>query len=56
MMTAISPLYQNEHFIGTVSLDIQIGIQNKQFWYDLKEKNMYLMMIDKDGNLIGKFR
>ncbi len=53
MMTAVSPIYKNGQFIGTASLDIQIGIKNEQFWHDIKEKNMYLMMIDKDGNFIG---
>ena len=54
MITVVSPIYKNHTFVGTASVDIEIGNYNKKFWDSIEEKNMYLMIIDKDGNFIGK--
>ena len=51
MITVVSPIYKDRLFIGTASVDIEIG---KKFMNNIKSKYMYLMMIDKDGNFIGK--
>jgi len=54
MITAVSPIYKNNQFIGTASIDIEIGKNNTKFWNNVEAENMYLMMIDKDGNFINK--
>ncbi len=54
MITAVSPIYREQTFIGVASVDIKIGHKNKEFWEDLESQNIYVMMVDKDGNFIGK--
>jgi hypothetical protein len=54
MITAVSPIYEEQTFIGVASVDIKIGQKNKEFWKDLESHNIYVMMVDKDGNFIGK--
>ena len=56
MITAVSPIYKNSIFIGTSSIDIEIGstIDNAEIMNTIEAENMYLMMTDKDGNFIVK--
>jgi signal transduction histidine kinase len=53
MVTAVSPIYKNNIFIGTASLDIKID-GHKSSWSNIESQNMYLMMTDKEGNFIRK--
>ena len=54
MITVSSPIYKNNIFIGTVSLDIEIGDSNPKFWNVQESKHSYMMMTDKNGNFIAK--
>ncbi|HHO65791.1 MAG TPA: HAMP domain-containing histidine kinase, partial [Epsilonproteobacteria bacterium] len=54
MITAVAPIYREQTFIGVASVDIKIGQKDKAFWKHLEAHNIYVMMIDKDGNFIGK--
>ena len=53
MITVVSPIYKNDTFIGTASIDIKIDDQIKAL-SSIESQNMYLMMTDKEGNFIGK--
>jgi signal transduction histidine kinase len=53
MITAVSPIYKNNTFIGTASLDIKIE-DYKNSWSNIELQNMYIMMTDKEGNFIRK--
>jgi len=53
MITVVSPIYKNNVFIGTASIDIQID-GHKKSWSSIESQKMYLMMTDKEGNFIGK--
>ena len=55
MITVVSPIYQNNTFIGVASIDLEIDSkQNILFKDALKSKNSYLMMIDREGTVIGR--
>ncbi len=54
MITAVAPIYRKQKFIGVASVDITIEQKNKEFWRDLESDNIYVMMVDKDGNFIVK--
>jgi len=53
MITVVSPIYKNNTFIGVATLDIKINGHTKS-WNSINSQNMYLMMTDKKGNIIGK--
>ena len=53
MITAVSPIYKNNTFIGVATLDIKIDEYTKS-WNSINSQNMYLIMTDKEGNFIGK--
>jgi len=55
MITVVSPIYKNGSFIGVASVDLEIGSEENILFRDaLKSKNRYLMMIDREGTIIGK--
>jgi len=54
MITVVSPIFKNNHFAGVASIDIKIGGHNKKFWDEVASENMYLLMLDKNGNVIGQ--
>ena len=54
MITAVSPIYKGNQFIGVASLDIKIGRKDKIFWQNLDSHDIYIMMVDKSGNIISK--
>jgi signal transduction histidine kinase len=55
MITVVSPIYDNGTFIGVASVDLEIDSQQNILFRDaLKSKNSYLMMIDREGTVIGK--
>ena len=56
MITVVSPIYKDSTFIGTSSVDIESGsgINNTEVLNTIEAENMYLMMTDKDGNIIAK--
>ena len=56
MITVVSPIYKDSTFIGTSSVDIESGsgINNTEVLNTIEAENMYLMMTDKDGNIIVK--
>ncbi len=54
MITVVSPIYKNHLFIGVASIDIKIGINNNKFMDQVEAENMYLIMLDKDGNILSQ--
>ena len=55
MITVVSPIYKNDTFIGVASVDLEIDSkQNILFKDALKSQNSYLMMIDREGTVIGR--
>lgn len=54
MITAVSPIYREGTFIGVASIDINIDQNNKGFWKHFESNKLYMMMVDIDGNFIGK--
>lgn len=55
MITVVSPIYKNDTFIGVASVDLEIESQENILFKDaLKSKNSYLMMIDREGTVIGR--
>lgn len=55
MITVVSPVYDKDIFIGVASVDLEIESQENILFKDaLKSKNTYLLMIDREGTVIGK--
>ncbi len=55
MITVVSPIYKNDIFIGVASLDLEIDSKHNILFRDaLKSQNSYLMMVDREGTVIGK--
>ncbi len=55
MITAVSPIYNGNRFIGTASIDIPV-FQNIQqtLIKRIKHDNTYIVMLDNKGNFVGK--
>ncbi len=55
MITVVAPIYKNDIFIGVASLDLELANQEHVLFGDtLKFKKSYLMMLDREGELISK--
>ena len=54
MVTVVSPIYNNGKFIGVASVDIKIDEKGEQIFGDFKFSDRYLMMIDREGNIMIK--
>jgi signal transduction histidine kinase len=54
MITVVSPIFSNNIFIGTASIDLDLKQKDKKFWDNLESNHMYLIMLDKNGNFISR--
>lgn len=55
MITIVAPIYKNNKFIGVANLNLKIESQKRMlFWESLPSTGMYLLMIDREGTIIGK--
>jgi signal transduction histidine kinase len=56
MITVISPIYRNDRFIGVASIDLSIDSEMHESMRQVQSvyPDHYLMMVDKEGNFIGK--
>ena len=54
MITVISPIYYGHTYVGAASVDIIIANKRINFLDQYDGENIYLIMIDKEGNFIGK--
>lgn len=55
MITVVAPIYKKNIFIGVASVDMEIESRENILFADaLKSKNTYLMMLDREGRVIGK--
>jgi len=55
MITVVSPIYKDGTFTGVASVDIEIDSkQNILFTDTFKSKDSYLLMVDREGTVIGK--
>ena len=55
MMTVIAPIYRDDTFIGVANLNLTIEEkQRKLFWENLPSSGMYLLMLDREGTIIGR--
>ena len=56
MLTVVAPIYRDDTFIGVASLDIEALKHSRKIFAEFKFPDRYLMMIDRDGNIIMKSR
>ena len=54
IMSVTAPMYRDNQFIGFVTINMKVGNNTKKFWDYLDAKNMYFMMVDSQGDFIGR--
>ena len=54
IISVTAPMYQDDKFIGFAAINMKVGNNTKKFWDYLDAKNMYFMMVDSQGNFIGR--